>query len=1085
MNLSNLFDKILSMKLDLFYGRTYFEGFEKIILDLKQNFSKDENYLFIVPDRFTLWTERYIMEKLGITSTFNIDVLTLNTLANRNCLINDYVDNETGTMILSKVIFEIRDKLKVLKSTQGSFGEEMYALISQIKSSRVPCEEFLDCEFKGSDYEKLKKQDIALIYSEYEKYLQETGVDSVKKFEIFIDEIKNIESVRNSYVYLAGFESFTCQGYAIIENLIKYSKGVKLCCLNYMEQNNRFLYPCDISYQIKKICANLKIECVIDDKKIFINNQDLIENLWSINPKKSNQVINVYESDTLISEYRKVAEIIWKNIIENDYKFNDFNIILNVREQNEKLLCSVLDDFKISYFSDTSQNLSNFLVIRFICQVNDCVLKNFDRLSFIEYSKSPFVEGSREEKNNFENFANAFSIRYGDFYKRKKNLERAEGYEEFFTYSSKIAQGIKEYKDCFVIRKDKISNYIIGTKKLLEIFDLKKKFEIILDTYKEENKELQYRFGKKVFERLDNLLVNLDRVLGDMVVSFKEFVAIFQAGLFATKISIVPQSVDAVFVGDINKSFFLPRKTNLFIDCENNLMPVVLKDSGIFSDEDIENSKTKYKIDPQIKMLNKKIKLKILSHFGLGQINLFYSLEGGKEASKIIQDLEKICNINYQKCVNEGYFYSLGKNALMEYMTSNYENYQDFVLSVSNNINQDLMLDFEQLINVPLEKRYLDKDYTNIFLKNSKFSISQIEKFYSCPFSHFLDYGLKLKEKSSGDLSSATIGKIIHEFCQKAIFKINDSDDLEQISNDIFKSVIENEEFLIVVNNPKNINLINGLRLECVRIFEALKYQNQFSKFKKHLTENKFICNFNELYKDYFEEEVDFCNFEGKVDRMDYDKEDFIVIDYKTGSTDMKFSDIYYGKKLQIMAYAIALEKNQKKNCIGIFYMPIHNKFGKKNENKFLNYKYSGLYLFDEVKVDKIDDNIMKYITGKLDFDKKDFSSDIFSATITKKEKSLKQNSSNLYKCEFDSLKKYTLTMINNALIEIKKGNIALLPCKPSYRSSSCDYCDYQGICKKDNFTKYRYFEIISKKNILGNTDSTEDISSLENLSEE
>ncbi|MBQ7307554.1 MAG: PD-(D/E)XK nuclease family protein [Clostridia bacterium] len=1073
------------MKLNLFYGRTYFESFEKIILDLKENYSKDENYLFIVPDRFTLWTERYVMEKLGIMSTFNIDILTLNTLANRNCLINDYVDNETGTMILSKVIFGIRDKLKVLKSTQGSFSEEMYALISQIKSSRVPSSEFLDCEFKGSDFEKLKKQDIALIYSEYEKYLQETGVDSVKKFEIFIDEIKNIESVKTSCVYIAGFESFTCQGYAIIENLIKYSKGVKIASLNYMEQNNKYLYPCDVSYQIKRICSNLKIECVVDDKKLCLNNENIVNNLWAIKGQKGNEIINVYESDTLVEEYRKVCELIWENVIKNGYKFNDFNIVLNVREQNEKLLCSVLEDYNISYFSDTSQNLSNFLVIKFICQVNECVLKNFDRLSFIEYSKSPFVEGSVEEKNNFENFANTFTIRYGDFYKRKKSLERAEGYEEFITYSSGIAQKILDYKKNFVVSKDKITNYIKGTRSLLEIFDLKKKFEEILNSYKEENKEIQYKFGKKVFERLDTLLLNLDRVLGDTVVSFREFVSILQSGLFATKISIVPQSVDAVFVGDINKSFFLPRKVNYFLDCENNLMPMVLNDSGIFSDEDIENSKTKFKIDPQIKMLNKKIKLKTLSLMCLGEINLFYSLEGGKESGKIINDLDKICKVNFNKCQKEGYYYSLGKNALMEHLTINYQNQRDFVLKIKECLKENLKVNFEKLVTELPENKYLSDFHKDIFLQKDKFSVSQIESFYSCPFKHFIKYGLRLKEKKDSDLSKSTIGDIIHEFCQKSFDYIESNEDSQKISDKIFEEIIIKNKFLSVVNNPKNANMIKGLKVECVRIFEALKYQNKFSEFKQHLMEDKFYCNFAKIYKDYFDKVIDFVTFDGKVDRIDFDDDDFIVIDYKTGNTDMDYGDIYYGRKLQVLAYAIAIEKKLNKNCIGVFYMPIKNKFTQKNENKYQNYKLSGLYLLDEFKASKIDKKILMYMQGKLEekdeFGNNNNTSDIINATINK-QNSIKPISSNLTSQEFTELKKYVLNMINNALIEIKNGNVGVMPYSNGYKLSSCNYCDYKGICKLDNFTKYREITNIKKVNILGKQDSALELTSLENI---
>lgn len=1075
------------MKLNLFYGRTYFESFEKIINDLKKNYSKEENYLFIVPDRFTLFTEKYVMDKLNLRVAFNIDILTLNTLANRNCLINDYVDNETATMILSKVIFNIKDKLKVLKSTQNSFSEEMYALIQQIKSSRVKSEEFSNCEFTGSDYEKLKKQDIALIYSEYEKYLEETGVDSVKKFEIFIDEIKNIQSVKQSYVYIAGFESFTSQGYAIIENLIKYSKGVKISTLNYIDQNNKFLYPCDCSYQIRKICKDLKIECLIDDKKIILENNFIINNLWAVSGERGQDQIRVFEANSQIEQYRRVAETIWENIISKKLKFSDFNLVLNAGDENERMLLSVLNDYKISYFYDASQNLSNFVVIKFICQVNECVIKNFDRLSFVEYSKSPFVEGSVEEKNKFENFANSYSIRYGEFYKKKESLERANGYLEFFEYSSKIAKNILEYKKLFTISNDYISNYIKATHSLIEIFDLKNKFEQILEGYKDENKEVQYKFGKKVFERLDILLNNLDRVLGNTKVSFKEFVSIFQSGLFATKISIVPQSVDAVFVGDIKNSFFLPRKYNLFLDCENNTMPCILSDNGIFSDEDIDNSKTKFKIDPQIKLLNKKIRLKTLSLLCLGKLSLFYSIEGGKEPSKIIKDLEKVCVVNYTKCESKNdYYFALGKNSLLEYLTKYYAHDCEFVEKVKECLDGQLKIELEKLTLPQKKSDLLGEEYKDIFIKKDSFSVSQIENFYSCPFKHFIDYGLNLKQKDDGDLSSLQVGNIIHEFCQISFKNLGKQKDFELLSDDIFESIINKDKYISIKNNPRNKNLLKSLKSECKRIYEAIDYQTKYSQLSNHFTEKKFICDFEDIYQKYFDEQVSKIKFEGKIDRIDYDNESFIIIDYKTGNTEMNYKDIYYGKKLQILAYALAMEEITGKKCIGIFYMPIKNTFHKKDENRFDKYKLSGIYLRDELKAIKIDKRLAGIFDNNLSFDCeydviKERKSDIINLTMEKNFNTIKISNSNLSDNEFKLLKEYILKMINNALNEIYKGNINVLPYIDG-RKSSCDYCGYKGICKVDKFSKFRYYQGITKNDILGEYNSSE---VLENFDEE
>lgn len=1073
------------MKLNLFYGRTYFESFEKIIYDLMKNYSKQENYLFIVPDRFTLFTEKYIMEKLNLQSTFNIDVVTLNTLANRNCLINDYVDNETASMLLSKVVYNIRDNLKVLKSTQGSFSEEVYALISQIKSSRVTGEEFLNCEFTGSDYEKFKKQDLALIYYEYEKYLSETGVDDVKKFEMFIEEIKNIDTIKNSYIYVAGFESFTSQGYGILENLIRYSKGVKVASINYLtqrnKQNNSFLYPCDVSFELSQIAKRLKIECVVDDRKFSIGNGYLVENLWLPKSQKSDGSIEVFEAKSSINEYRKVAEIIMNNIAKgnNKIKFSDFNIIMNNAEL-ESNITRVLDDYNISYFCDSSKSLANFIVIKFISQINECVVKNLDKLSFIEFSKSPFVEGTIEQKNLLENFANRYSIRNNGFFKESQTLSNVEGYQEFFDYSKNIAEQILNYKKMFTISRDKVSNYILGVKEMIKSFELKEKFEIMLEKYKDENKELQYRYGQKVFERLENLIDNLNRVLGDTVMPFKEFVSIFQSGLCATKISIAPQSADAVFVGDVNASFFLPRKYNLFLDCVNGTMPSLIEDKGIFSDEDIDNSKTKYKINPQIKMLNKKKKLKILSLMSLGRLLFFYTSENGNEPSKIIDDLGKLYSVNYHQVESkdETMSYAYGKNSLLEHLAGTYRFNPNFVNSTQKLLDCDFNNKLNKLILSKQQENYLEHS-DNYFFENDEFSISEIENFYTCPFMHFLNYGLRLKQNESGDLTAIQVGNIIHEFCEKSINAINKGKTEIEVAEKIFDDLIDDEKYISIKVNVKNKSLILGLKSECKRIFDVLKYQIKYSDLPKHFAEYKFSADFGVLFFDNIKEKSFSFKFKGKVDRIDWDDEDFIIIDYKTGHTDMNFTDIYYGKKLQILSYALAIEKLTGKKCIGFFYMPLKNAFRQTNENAFENFKLSGIYLKSLLKAVKIDKRIASIFDDKLEFDSEfdvriNRKSDILNLVIDK-ENDIKESSNNLDLWQIDKLKEYTLKMIDSALKEINNGNIMVLPSKIGL-NSSCDYCEYAGICKRDKFKNpERRLDSVTKKDFYSRFETEEE----------
>ena len=48
---------------------------------------KNENIEIVVPDKLSLFMERFLFEKLGLSSSFNIKVSTLNRFAKKNCTI--------------------------------------------------------------------------------------------------------------------------------------------------------------------------------------------------------------------------------------------------------------------------------------------------------------------------------------------------------------------------------------------------------------------------------------------------------------------------------------------------------------------------------------------------------------------------------------------------------------------------------------------------------------------------------------------------------------------------------------------------------------------------------------------------------------------------------------------------------------------------------------------------------------------------------------------------------------------------------------------------------------------------------------
>lgn len=1065
------------MKMNLIYSRTYFEAFKGVCKLIENQLNMNEKNILIVPDRFTLSAEKYVMETLKLDSVFNFKVATLNLLANEICPVTEYLDNDALTMLTNKVLHNIDDKLTVFKGAKNlkDFSRTCMELISQLKSSQVTAKDFSQAEFLGTEYEKLKKQDLSLIYTEYENYLLNTGVDSVKKFDMFIENISKCNEFLNANIYFANFFSFTNQGYAIIEQFAKIAKSVTIgVCLPKENQNNQFIYSFDMKNSLINLAQKNKIplfQNYYNDS--FMSNVELVENLWGINKSKANKEIPITCCDNLKSQYLQVAQKINEKIIYGGAKYSDFNIVVNNLENCKLQIERVFKDFNINYFVDLGMSLSLHPFIKFLENLFDVITSNFDRKCVIEFSKSFFAYGTNEEKNNFEYFCERYNIKHLHFLKKQDYLMKVEEYSNFYEFSCKLFEVILNFKSKFNVKNDLAINYVNAIKELINCDEIKEKTTDFLKFMENNNNVIFNKFNEKVFDKLDVVLNNVEKVLQNQEISFSEFVNILNSGLSSCSISIVPLAVDSVFIGDSSSSFFVPKKYTYYLNANINTYPTIRKDNGIFTDRDIINSKTIYKIDPTIKELNKREKLKLLSNISLNDFEILYSKDVSEEPSGLVNEIMTIytnTKIKNESTINEiNPIIASGNNQFLETLISNFNeekiNEDDF------NLVKNLDEKFKDKINQINAKYFQQEGLENeklkdFFFKDEKFSISQIESFYNCPYKHFLEYGLKIKPLEKSDLSKREIGNIIHEVCSLSVDYLENNDP-KVLGEKLFDTVIKQEKYYALVKSSQNATLLTSLRKECGKIVEAIEFHIKNSGFTKHFKEKRFYQNFYEIYNKIMNENINQnLSLTGAVDRIDYDDKNFMILDYKTGSTKIGYSDIYYGKKLQLFTYLIMLENNSKKifnsenylSGIGAFYMPIKNKIIKENEDKFAHYKLNGIYsinINELAKIDKlflVNEEKSRVFEEKIKFDENGINFDKDTYALTEK--------------EFIKLKKLVLKNIHLGIQNILNGFIIPI-CNRNSNKQNCDYCNYSTICKSLNSVKTRTIKEIRKEQIL------------------
>ena len=1047
---------------NVFFGKTSFDSRVALINKLRQNMAKfgddwtNDNaicHIFIVPDRMSVLMEKQIFETLNISSTTNVEVLTLSRLANKIFKDKPVISKTTSCMLLQKLLKENKDKLLCFNKNQDSdLANEIYGTIAQFKSCKV---NFDDVEVVANDeLLKNKLHDIALLYKAYQTSLQQKNLlDSMDRLNLFCDD--NVKKfAKNKIFYVADFDGFTFQGYEIVSILsrVSYEFNIGICMTdkeNMHIYNEKFL-----SHILPILTPYNSFECKENNKNQIKFLQDNLFNFSPSTLKVANSNVQLFEGANFEEELIFCASKI-KQLVFMGESLEQINVAIPNLQEKSSEVKNVFDKYGFAYFLDTQEDYKNSVLCRFLKNAVDMLLDNFSILSTLQFLKNPLVDIDKSWIDDYEDYALFYNLT--DFYEIKtSNQEKNKFYENFDKVRKLLFEKTSNFKDNIYLAVT-FQNYIESFTKLFEDFDIKNRLDkITIDLAKTDIK--QAKLFEQYYDKMLELFENISISLGDESCDLNTFFTTLMSGITQVKLSTTPLSINTVFVGDASTSFF-ERKNNMFIlAMDEDDFPKRTSDTGIILDKDIDMLSERYKLEPSIMDINKKERFKAFELILNTNNNLFlsYNYENGFK-SKIYEDISKMFVV--EKSVK---FENL---PILTMHTIDFLQKNNCKKVAQSNLTQEIreVFDGQQKANTNLstlfkalnkDKQFLDNfEFKNkilvknkFFFKNKTVSVSQIESFMTCPFLHFVRYALKLRDKQQGDFDALNVGLIMHDLAYKLLSNNSlpiEENALKDIASKIFEEILEQDKYKALTKNSRNKTLIRNLKKEAIRFALVLNYGAQKSKFvptyfEQRFDESKKIKSLA-FYKDNKK-----INLVGQVDRIDILKLDenkkyFRIIDYKTGDVDSSLTELFFGKKVQLDAYKKVVEKSLNMPCAGGYYFPIKSTFVDDKKSFYDSYRMRGSTIADDdvivssdkdLEQNRISDLIEVKLKGK---DGLDYSG---HSKLSTKE-------------DFDNFSNYAINLISKAIDDILTGEITPSPLVLG-SFDACKYCQYEGVCRFD-----------------------------------
>ncbi len=1071
----------------------------------KTKFNKRRKIYVLTPKQDTYQVERELIDLVGDGGLLGIQITDFESFIQRMVQEErpkvNIVDIHGQLMLLQKALLNIEDQLGIYRSSiqEPNFKTVILDEIGMLKQAQLAPEKIeRGLDNVTDNLLKNKLKDLSIILKEFNNLLGKEHFDDVELNSLALSLIPESKFLEDIQIFCLDENSISYPEILFLLSIDKKVKRIEIALntdLNpYSPDFSAYMIPNQVLNTFKRLAKELGVKINLKNLPLEKNISSLdylASELFSYNPepyKGKDQKVTLFQAKDPWDEVKQVAQNILKDNL-NGIAFSSIAVASNSPTEYESIIKRVFSQYGIPYFIDENHKIIDNQFIQSVLSALDSINSKFNRSDILSYIKSEFSGLTPDETDLIENYLIEAGIRSFEWNKPFKRVPRAWRLEEkeldndhpVVAIQNKILENLKPLSN--LTRKkhtineyiQKVQDYLINTKsqeRLEEIAEL---------VSKNEEQELSSRY-RQIWNILQEILSQMQSVLGEERMSFSDFITILKSGITSYDIGVIPEDNEAVIISSLERTR-LPETQNLyFLGLNEDLVPLKHADETLLTDFDKNQLIKYYEVSNQI------VQNKEFSH-QLEENNLWFLLTkasnkvyftyhtyttSGDRAypSRYVDVLLKIFGKQiFQKPTK---FFSLLSPSRANVILENFLNDNEY--NKIKRILNEWFLEHPESLNtvktlpVKPEDSLEELDIRDLFEiqdDKNRVNISRLENFASCPFKHFIDYGIKLHDREEFEVRSFDTGIFIHEvydrFLSSLVDKTNknpqifhenvqkyldDWDYFEENFEKIFNKIVEElEEVKRYQHTAASRHLITKVKRICKLATRIMLEQFRDSEFTPIEFEQYF-----------YDKRDDGIVIEGRIDRIDVnnDKHNPLVrvVDYKTGDRKINYIDLLYGKSLQLAIYLNEALKRFGKDALpkgAYYFITKHGSF---------DYK-------DDLTKDLVKDYKMNGInkeTGTEDEDIKGGTS--------------KNQPNKLNDLEIDSLMNYSTSLVKTLTDELSSGNIKINPVFIDGKNSSCKYCNYKDICRFNvNNTEFEFnkFNSINKDEFFEKIKESED----------
>lgn len=1115
------------MSLRFYFGPSGSGKSHRIYEEIMQRAAQEpgRNFLIIVPDQFTMQTQKDLVMRSDRGGILNIDVLSFGRLSHR--ILEEVgtkempVLDDTGkSLVLQKIAADLKEQLPAMGSLLHKQG-----YIHEVKSA---ISEFMQYGISTQDMDKLiasaekrgalamKLRDLKTLYRGFQDYIRDHFITTEETLDVLRRSLVKSKILPDSVVIFDGFTGFTPIQNRLIQELMRVCEET-IVTVTIGEEEDPYQMDGEqkLFHLSKKTVADLvKLAAeaeVTRGEDVFVKGGPnrfteapalcyLEQNLfrYQYEPYTEKQCeIRMFEALSPREEVHQTALYIRKLIREEGLTYRDIAVVIGDLEGYASYVETEFGQLEIPCFLDRTRGIVLNPMIEYIKSALQLYIRDFSYDTVFHFLRSGMADISREEIDELENYvirtgARGYRTYSRLFTRRTEEMQQGSGQEdteraeETMERLNRIRQQFADTVEILhMAPRAKAGEYVDHLYDFLEQNQVQQKLLNYQQRFEQEGDLAKAREYAQIYRLVMDLLDQIYELLGEEEISLQEFADILEAGFGEITVGTIPQNVDRIVVGDMERTRLKQVKVLFFLGVNDGNIPKNASKGGIISDMDREfliESGTEMAPSPRQQMYIQRLYLYLNMTKPSERLYLSYAKVNsdgkGIRPSYLIDTVRKLfpqLAVEYPQ--NRSRLEQIeGRQEGARYLAEELREYADGTLREEE--RQDFYLMYRAYeadpegrdrLTAAAFRRYKESGLSRIvaralYGRQLENSVSRLETYAACACRHFLQYGLSLQEREEFGFEVSDMGNVYHAVLENFAGKLAESgrtwwDFDENFATQAIKEAVEGYAATygetVLYSSARNEYAITRMSRILTRTVLTLQQHLKQGSFQPDDYELsfRFAENLDSIHVDLSEEEK--MHLQGRIDRIDVSEDAehvyVKVIDYKSGNKKFDLAALYYGLQLQLVVYmnaAMELEsrKHPDKEIVPaalLYYhiddptieTPVELTQEQINEEILTKLRMNGVVNSDPAVVERLD----RFLQDK-------------SKVIPvekKKDGSFSARSGILSREELQVVSAYVDTKIRQIGREILDGKIAANPYEKG-NEEACTYCAYKKVCGFD-----------------------------------